>query len=700
MNNLRKQAFNQSRFQNQAPSGSALKIQQALDLHLAGDFGPAATLYGEVLKEEPENFDALHLLGMAAHQTGDHQGALAMVDKALAVRPDAADALSNRSAILMELGLPERALESCTRSLQLNSSNPEAYFNAGNALAKLGRRQEAVEQYHLALSIRPDFPVCLTNMAGELIELGQLQDAANLVERALELEPTHRKAWLNLGVALQEAGQNKEAAQAYEKALSIDGSYERAYVNLATLHLNMGNLTQALKFVEAGLSVNADSGDLHNCAGNCLRALGEPARASEHYRRALVSQPKTSNYYSNLLLTMLGDPAVEPEQICDEALRFGSLHGVSNSTTNTPEGPLRRIGFLSGDMRSHPVGYFLETLLKGLTGVETILYANQPSNDEQSEVLANLATEWRTVYALNDDQLSDLIAQDRVDVLIDCSGHTAGGRLGAVSRKLAPVQLSWLGYSGTTGIDQFDGLLGDNVVTPRQNENLYSEDIVRLPDTFAPFFKPSDLPPVNDLPFEKNGSITFGSFNAISKLNDAVLAAWAQILNRVPDSNLLVKSLYAIDPTVQARIIETMTAYGVDSTRIRLLGQTPRADHLDALSSVDFALDPFPYSGATTTVDCLWAGVPVLTLLGQHYAGRMSASFLKQVGLDDWICSSTEEYIEKACRFAQDPVTLAQIRKGLRIRMESSPASQPSAFAAGFLRAVSRVWSSAPRVAA
>lgn len=692
MNNLYKQAGANFRPSQAGTPVAGNLLQKALDLHLTGQFGPAATLYGEILESDPTNFDALHLLGMAAHQTGDQHGALAMVDKALAIRPDSADALSNRSAILMELGLAERALESCEQSLLLNSNNPEAHYNAGNALASLGQRQEAIERYHTALSARPNFPSCLTNMAGELIELGRLQEAVELTERAIELDPSHRKAWLNLGVALQEAGEFDNAVLAFQRAIELDATYTRAFVNLATLHLNLGGITPALNTLEAGLKQDPQSAELHNCAGNCLRALGEPAKAAQHYRLAVTGKPKTSSFHSNLLLTMLGDPAETPDTIRDEAFRFGARFVVSSSTPDRSDREPRRIGFISGDFRGHPVGYFVEPLLTGLKGFETFLYANQSTTDAHSERLNGLASQWRTVHALNDVQLRQLIREDGIDVLIDCSGHTAGGRLEALSERLAPLQLTWLGYSGTTGVSQFDGLVGDSIVTPRNHEEGYIEPLLRLPNTFAPVFKPKDLAPTTPLPADKTGHITFGSFNALSKLNDEVLTTWAEILKSVDGSRLVMKSLYSTDPTAKARVSEILLGSGVSQDCFEFVGQTSAAEHYQWLASIDIALDSFPYSGATTTIDSLWSGVPVLTILGDRYAGRMSASFLSALQLSDWIANNRLDYVQRAQRLSADLVALRDVRSGLRMRLESCPSAEASEFASGFVNVLSGAW--------
>lgn len=692
MGNLLKNAYRNSPSTAKAKKSTELSqlLHVGLAHHQAGDLGAAATCYGQILDEEPKHFDALHLLAMAALQSGDPTGAIGIMDQALSVRSDVYDAWINRSSILMELGQYQGALESCEQAIGLEPTGSDAWFNGGNAYAKLLNRPAAISAYRKALEFEPDHVPCLLNLAGELIDAGDLESARDALNRALELEPNGERSWLNLGVLLQENGERSEAKKAYEKALALMPTYTKASVNLANLLFEDGHVQGALSHAQHALESGGDVPEAHNAIANCYRSLGHPETATLSFQRAVQANLAGYGHHSNLLLCMLGDPTVDSESILDEALRYASRHAPQNNRANRKVNGVQRIGFVSGDLRTHPVGFFLEPLLAGLSGVETYLYANQSTGDAQSKKLEGFATGWRGIKNLSAEQVAALVRQDEIDVLVDLSGHTAGGRLDVFALRPAPVQVSWLGYSGTTGLSQFDALLGDAIVTPRRHDTAYSEPVVRLKHGFAPF--PTSLcdQPVSELPGAANGYITFGSFNATTKLNDSVIEVWSVLLNTVPDSRLILKNLFLGDTLVQERYLTAFESHGVVRDRIELRGLSTRDQHWESFKDIDIALDPFPYSGATTTVDSLWMGVPIVTLMGDRYCGRMSASFLTAVGLKELIVDSLADYVVTAKTLAGDIERLRFIRAGLRGRMLASPLGDGKQFAASFLDAVKK----------
>lgn len=695
MNNFRRQAINHGAALDSAALGPPLDVlfRQGLELHQQGNLGAAATIYGKVIDEDPSHFDALHLLGVAAHQTGNSPGALGLIERAIGVRPDIADAHSNKSAVLMELGRTREALDSCETAIKLDPKCADAWFNAGNALAKIGHKKEAVERFQKALKLRPGYVAALTNLGSELLDLGQYEQAKKALTEAITFDPSHAKAHLNLGVAWLESGDKVLARQCFETAVKADPHYAKPWVNLSNIAYAEGSLTDAVNFANQAHQRGAQ-GEAGNAIGNCYRALGSPREACEAFRAAVEADPTASASHSNLLLAMLSDPSITGEQVLQEANRWAATHAPWEPQAAHPERPLKRVGFVSGDFRIHPVGFFLQPLLENLEGIEVVLYANQLEHDRQSAVLASLCTAWRPTKHLNSDELVNLVRDDQIDILIDLSGHTAEGRLDVFAKQAAPVQLTWLGYSGTTGLSQFDGIIGDNTVTPWNHEDCYSEPIIRLPDSFAPCFDISGFPEVSATPALASGRVTFGCFNATTKFNDELFEAWAAILHAVPNSVLCLKNLQLGDESVRERVSSAFQSRGIDADRIEFEGQTSREEHLAWFSRIDIALDTFPYSGATTTLDNLAMGVPVVTLMGDRYAGRMSASFLKSAGLSDLIAEDVDSYVAVAVRLAADLEGLNGLRLGMRQQLSESPLADARKFATDFHQAIRSVFES------
>lgn len=700
MSNLLKQAYKNSG-RHRAPAKNVdLLLKEALDLHGAGQFSEAAQIYGQVLDVDPENFDALHLLSLAAHQTGDGPGALAMIDRAIAINPNVADAHSNRSSILMDLDRFKDAYESCQRAVELNPDHPDALYNGGNALAKLKKHADAAAWYRESLKRRPGFVACLSNLGSELIDLNRFDEARQVIEQALYLDPGHAKALLNSGVLSLRSGDRESARNSFTKAMEADPGYALALANIANLDFECGRIAEAMRLSESALSIKSDLGSGHNSLGNCHRASGHPQSAVKSFRDAVRYAPDSAEIHSNLLLAMLADSASSLDDILNESLKYSVAHAPLSKHAGRTNRPLKRIGLVSGDLRTHPVGFFVEKLLRGLRGNEVFAYGGPVGEDKQAKKLKGLVTAWNEISHLADEEAASLIRTHEIDVLVDLSGHTSGGRLGVFALRPAPVQVTWLGYSGTTGLSQFDALIGDSVVTPRNDEDFYSEPIVRLAHGFAPLLELEDSPDIRETPAIQNGFVTFGSFNSTTKFNDEVIAAWSQVLNQVPGSKMILKNLYFADTQVRDRVAGAFASNGIGLEKLAFRGQSSRAAHFEAFEDVDIHLDTFPYSGATTTADCLWMGVPVVTLSGDRYAGRMSESFLRATGLDGLVAGSIGEFVQISKNLASDVDSLNQLRLSTRDRVRTSKLFDENLFADDFMSVLNSVWSQSEVVAA
>jgi predicted O-linked N-acetylglucosamine transferase (SPINDLY family) len=349
------------------------------------------------------------------------------------------------------------------------------------------------------------------------------------------------------------------------------------------------------------------------------------------------------------------------------------------------------VGFVSPDLGRHPVGYLLVRVLENL-GLETICYSDRVAQDDMTCRLQAAATQWRDVLGLSDERLAEQIRADAVDILFDLAGHTAHNRLLALARKPAPIQITWLGYVGTTGLAAMDYILADRYEIPPESEVYYREKVLRLPDGYVCFDAPEEAPPVGPLPAMAQGGVTFGCFNNLAKITPQAMRVWAEILRRVPQSRLVLKYRGLEGEGFRRELLERLAAERIDAARVELLGRSPRRELLADYNRIDLALDPFPYSGGLTTCEALWMGVPVVTCPGETFASRHALSHLSNAGLTETIAHDLDEYVELAVALAGDLPRLAGLRAGLRQRMAASPLCDAERFVDNLASLLQDVW--------
>jgi len=486
-----------------------------------------------------------------------------------------------------------------------------------------------------------------------------------MLRRTLELKPDHVEAYSNLGNALKEQGRLREAEACYRRALELNPS-------MAEVHNNLGILLQDMGGLEA---------------------------AAASYRKALELKPDYFKAHSNLLFLLNYDPKVSQQDAFEEAQRYGAnvaahvRHRYSKWSCNKQAERLR-IGFVSGDFRNHPVGYFLENLLRHIDreAFELYAYPTDPWTDEMTLRLESYFAKWQPLYGLDDEAAAKRIHGDGVHILIDLSGHSRYNRLPMFAYKPAPVQLAWLGYFATTGVAEMDYLIADPVTLLESQERYFTERIWRLPETRLCFSRPDIEIDVSPLPALTNGFVTFGCFNNLAKMNDDVVALWSRILKEVAGSRLFLKSKQLSDEAVREQTVARFAAHGITPEKLILEGAESRAKYFEAYHHVDISLDPFPYPGGTTTVESLWMGVPVLNLSGNSFLFRQGTGFLSNAGLPDWIACTPDEYVASAVVHASNLSGLAELRQGLRQQVESSPIMDGKRFALHFGRAAEDMW--------
>jgi predicted O-linked N-acetylglucosamine transferase (SPINDLY family) len=605
-------------------------LEEALEHHRADRLSEAERIYREILGDTPYQQDALHLLGVVAHQTGNNDEALRLVRLALQVDAGQATFHNSLGAIRQAMGDLAEAVACYRRSIMLDGENADAHGNLGLALRRLG---------HCA-------------------------EAAAALRRAVQLSPGNPTLLNSLGVSLRSVGRIADATDCYNHALEAREDFWQA-------HSNLGNLLKdQCRFDEAVV----------------------------HYRRAIELAPDKHVVRSNLLCSLQYRNGIGLAELAAAHDEFEEAFGVPlrsswrpHDNDRDPERPLR-IAFLSPDLHRHPVGYFLVGVLEHLDPghAQAFCYNTSTTPDDLTARLRANST-WLDVHSLTDEAVAERIRADAIDILFDLAGHTGNNRILVMARKPAPIQITWGGYVGTSGLAAIDYILADRHEIPSGDERHYRERILRMPDAYV-CFEPPAAPAVSPPPALDRGYVTFGSFSNPGKLGPQVAEPWARILERVPGSRLLLKYKGLDDPVNADRINAMFAAQGIEPERIVLEGDSPQSELLECYGRVDVALDPFPYGGGVTTLEALWMGVPVVTRPGETFAGRHALTHLSTVGFTETVARDLDHYVDLAVGLTEDLPALAAIRAGLRDRMAVSPVCDGRRFTADMLHILRDVW--------
>jgi protein O-GlcNAc transferase len=573
-------------------------LQTAVEHHLAERFDEAETLYRQILAIDPDHADAMHLLGLIAHEFGQYQTACDLIMAAITRKPQAF-----------------------------------YLYNLGNVMQANNRHAAAVECFRQALALQPDYV-----------------DAHN-----------------NLGNALRALKSHHEAVQSFCHAINLKPDHAQAYNNLA----------------------------------NTLMELNEFDAAIEAWRNATSLRPDYAEPRSNLLFALNYQRETTPQAYLEEAVRFGDLVSARATPFTTwlvdagsRAGRALRVGIVSGDLKKHPVGYFIESVVRNVDAsrVQLVAYPTRNLEDELTMRIKPAFSAWTSIAGMSDEAAAQRIRDDAIDILIDASGHSTHNRLPLFAWKPAPVQVSWPGYFASTGVRAIDYILGDKYVLPEAEEAHFVEKPWRLPDSYLCFTPPNDAVEPGPLPMLTNGHATFGYFGNVTKLTDQVVAVWSAVLQKVPGSQLLLKSGQFGDAYVRDAFIKRFAVRGIPASRLILEGRSARDEYLATYRRVDVMLSPFPYPGGTTTAEAFWMGVPVLCRSGERFVTHIAETMCHAAGLADWIAADDAAYVEKAVAFAADRERLAALRNGLRAQLLASPLCDAARFARNFEAALHGMW--------
>ena len=629
-------------------------LQEALAHHQAGDLQAAELLYAKVLNADSNHPVALHYSGVLAQQRGNAELAIELIGRALAVRPNDAEAHFNLGTILQQQGKLRAAAGSYREALRLAPKAVETHINLANTLKDLGETDEALECYRHATSIRPDDVVAQFNFGNLCRDLGNPREAVDHYRSAIRTRPEFAEAHNNLGNALKDLGDLGEALACYRRALAIRPSYAEAQFNL----------------------------------GNALRERGDIDAALECYRAALAIRSDYADAYTNMLFVHAYHGTLAPrdylslargwERACvPEPERASASRRAFDRPTLA--GRRLRLGYVSGDFRTHAVSYFVEQLFihHDRARIELFAYSTSAERDAVTDRLQGLVEHWSPVAGVPDSVLRDRIDADGIDVLVDLSGHTAYSRQGVFARRAAPVQAHYLGYMASTGLSEMDYWIGDEILTPPDADTQHSERIWRLPRVWVAYEGKADAPAPAGLLRPDDGPVRVGGFNHLAKLTPATFKLWAALLRELPQAKLLLKTKALGESANRERVLEVMAGHGIAPERLDLrdISRTPDwTSHMACYDELDIALDPVGgIAGGTTSCDALWMGVPVVTLIGDRMASRMTASMLGALGREEWIARTESEYVGKVLELAADVQGRRELRSVLRGQMAGSP---------------------------
>jgi protein O-GlcNAc transferase len=596
----------------------------------------------------------------------------------------AADAKIASGQALEDAGELARAEADYRAALDLAPDYPRAHINLGNALQKQERLEEAAAAHARALEIDPAYAPAHYNLGAVRLALGDAGSARASLERALEINPAMADAAVLLAAACELLGDRARAERELERAIAIDPHSAGALANLGALRLDAGELERARAAFAQALELAPASVPALCGLGRIDLMQGRAREASAAFRRAQQASPAAMDGWSAYLFSLNFRDDVAVEEVAREHRAFGAAFDRPAPPRRAahPSGRRIRVGYVSADFMKHPVGLFLRPVLAhhDRAAFETFCYSNGTQQDALTEELRASAMHWRGLRGRGDDWAAQRIRDDGIDVLVDLSGHTAHNRLGVFALAPAPVQATWLGYLNSSGLAAMDYRICDaGTDPPGASEALYSEALARLPHSqwcYQPYHAMAlDADPRAGAA----GPAVFGSFNQFAKVSDACLDLWCAVLRAAPGTRLQV---YAAPEGVAEAFAGRIARRGVAPERVTLHGRLGILEYFSAIANVDIALDPLPYNGATTTLDTLWMGVPVVALAGDRPISRGSFSIAAAAGLEELLAATSDAYVERNVALAQDARARTALRRGLRSRLEASPLMD----AAGFTR--------------
>ncbi|AWM01193.1 tetratricopeptide repeat protein [Bradyrhizobium amphicarpaeae] len=705
-------AFQNARLQKKLKKQVDGVIAAAANAYGQGNYAETDAICRQILQAVPDHFDAMHLLGLCVQHAGRLEEAQQLLERAIAVDPRSHEAHTNLASVYFALQKPEAARACQEKAIALKPNFTPALVGLGNTLLQLNQPAQAIEMYERAIKLKPDYADAHCNRGVAEMALYRFERATESFARALLFQPRHVEALVGKGVASMELKRYgeaeaafaaalalksdsakiwaqrgrlnaellrlEEAAADFDAALALSPRLEVALRGKAEVSLTLGNTAQAILACTTLLEQNPRSTIALALLSSCFANQGEIASAIEHLDAALAISPDPDLMARKIyFLDFLPDADFTIQQATRKA--WGDAIGArvpQRGLAPRQRDPDRRIviGYVSSEFRYHSASFGLLPVLRHHDhgNFEVVCYSCSPTQDAVTADFRSAADVWVDAWQMFDDELAERIEADKVDILIDVSGHSSGNRLQVFARKPAPIQVTGFGHATGTGLRTMDYVLADPVFIPESARHLLAEKVYDLPCliTIDPIL---DLPST-DLPMLRNGHVTFGVFNRVNKISDEAIRVWSKVMREVSGSKIVVKHTLLDDPLVRDGLLARFVAQGIPEENIICLGASERSEHLRAFANVDISLDPFPQNGGVSTWESLYAGVPVVAKLGHGASSRAGGSIVAAVGLDDWVAEDDEGYVEIARKFASQPEHLAKLRAELPARIAASAA--------------------------
>jgi len=663
-------------------------VRLAMERLRASDVAAAQALLRQALAAEPQDAQVLNILGVLAHQTGRAAEAVELLGRATASHPQMAEYHVNHGAALAAAGKIDEAIAAYRRALALKPDSPEALSNLGDAYCQKKEWAEAITTCRQALALRPGLPEANCNLAAALQATGKTEQALAHYTQALAARPNYMQALNNVANLLAAQRNWPAAVPYYQRALAVNPNAPEIRSNLADSLAKLGDLDGAVREYRAAIALRPNFPEAQHNLAHTLARQGQTAQAIAFYKQASDVNPNDASMAGDRLLALHFSSEYDAPAIARELRQWGEKYGrpllnASQPHALTSNAASRlRIGYVSADFREHAVGWNIYPILQhhDRQKFEVFCYGSVRRPDAMTGRISACADVWRDIANMTDEAAAELIRRDRIDILVDLSLHSAGSRLMVFARKPAPVQVTYLGYAGSTGLPAMDYRISDAYLDPPgTDESIYVEKPLRLPHCYWCYQPGGPAPEVSPAPSQSNGFVRFGFLGQFGKSAGA-LELWAEVLRQTPDSRLVLNC-----PAGSARqgVLEQLGA-----GRVEFVADQPWPQYMGAYQQIDIALDPFPYNGAITTCDALWMGVPVITLAGRTQVGRAGISILSTLGLNELIAQSPQEYVQIARNWPQS----LPLRANLRRRMAESTLMNAQQFALDIEAAYCQAW--------
>jgi predicted O-linked N-acetylglucosamine transferase (SPINDLY family) len=708
------------------------------DLLQKGNIAGAEELLLGVLSKEPENHEALHALGLVRSLSGKADQAVLLLRKACELAAGNARFYSDLAITLAGQNRVAEAVSTLNSAVASRKNDPAFCFVLAESLVKLGDVASARRALESAVTAKPDYfearvnlsELCRThddtaaalthlhaavtlrprwaeghNALGLLYEkVGLGVEARFHFSAALEIAPSMAEARNNLGISFANAGDVKKAIESYRAALSARPEFPEALYNLGNALRDIEEYDAAILSFRAASRLRPSFVEALANAGEALDKTGDYEAAEASFEALLALNGADARTFSSLLCELNYDLRFTPAALYSRHRQFGAM--VESHVEPILRTPLRqnsaeadrklRIGYVSADFNTHPVARFMEPVFRNhnRSRFEIFCYSCGEKTDAQTDIFKHFCNSWIESGALSDQALCQRIRNDGIDILVDLSGHSAGNRLTALALKPAPLQITYLGFPNTTGLSSIDYRITDSIADPPGESRVHSEALFHLDECFCCYSPPPSAPEVGPLPADTTGTITFGSTHTLARLNNRVIDLWSAVLHAAPNSQLLVFRT-TLRGVAAARLRDRFEQNGIASERIIMRNTTPARGHLAVYDEIDIMLDTLPWSGHASACEALWMGVPIVTLSGDRFAGRMVTSVLSALGLTNCIAKSSGEFIEKSCALAATRDTLRQLRQTLRTIVASNILCNGPKFTAGLESAYLRMWNAA-----